>query len=39
MTDPKLLAEFDALPPHEKAILALLALIGEPVGRTPSSIT
>ncbi|TFW21978.1 SNF2-related protein [Duganella callida] len=33
MTDPKLLAEFDALPFNEKMILALLALIGEPVGR------
>ena len=34
MTDPKLLAEFDALPFNEKAILALLALAGEPMGRT-----
>jgi len=34
MTDPKLLAEFDALPLNEKAILALLALVGEPMGRT-----
>jgi hypothetical protein len=34
MTDPKLLAEFDALEFNEKMILALLALIGEPVGRT-----
>jgi SNF2 family DNA or RNA helicase len=34
MTDPKLLAEFDALPFNEKAILALLALVGEPMGRT-----
>ena len=34
MTDPKLLAEFDALPFNEKTILALLALVGEPMGRT-----
>jgi len=34
MTDPRLLAEFDALRFNEKMILALLALIGEPVGRT-----
>nr|WP_315216100.1 DEAD/DEAH box helicase [uncultured Duganella sp.] len=34
MADPKLLAEFDALEFNEKMILALLALIGEPVGRT-----
>ncbi|NVM77000.1 hypothetical protein FHW83_002801 [Duganella sp. SG902] len=34
MTDPKLLAEFEALPYNEKAILALLALVGEPMGRT-----
>jgi SNF2 family DNA or RNA helicase len=29
-----LLAEFDALDPCDKAILALLALVGDPVGRT-----
>jgi hypothetical protein len=34
MADAKLLAEFDALEFNEKMILALLALIGEPVGRT-----
>ncbi|MYM93861.1 DEAD/DEAH box helicase [Duganella vulcania] len=34
MTDAKLLAEFDTLEFNEKMILALLALIGEPVGRT-----
>nr|WP_315399984.1 DEAD/DEAH box helicase [uncultured Duganella sp.] len=33
MSDPKLLAEFDALEFNEKMMLALLALIGEPVGR------
>lgn len=34
MTDTTLQAEFDALEFNEKMILALLALIGEPVGRT-----
>ena len=34
MTDPQLLAEFDALAFNEKMILALLALLGEPTGRT-----
>ncbi|MFZ6775131.1 hypothetical protein ACO0LB_20775, partial [Undibacterium sp. SXout7W] len=34
MADAKLLAEFDALEFNEKMILALLALAGEPVGRT-----
>src|SRR5471030_36443 len=33
MTDQHLLAEFDALEFDEKMILALLALIGEPIGR------
>ena len=33
MTDQHLLAEFDALEFNEKMILALLALIGEPIGR------
>jgi hypothetical protein len=34
MTDPKLLTEFDGLPFNEKMLLALLALVGEPMGRT-----
>jgi superfamily II DNA or RNA helicase len=34
MTDTTLQAEFDALAFNEKMILALLALIGEPTGRT-----
>ncbi|WP_348692516.1 DEAD/DEAH box helicase [Duganella fentianensis] len=34
MSDSMLLDEFAALAPHEQMILAQLALIGEPVGRT-----
>ena len=34
MTDTTLQLEFDALEFNEKMVLALLALIGEPVGRT-----
>ncbi|MDC8758013.1 DEAD/DEAH box helicase [Janthinobacterium fluminis] len=33
MTDPQLLAEFDALDEHEKMIMALLAIVGEPLGK------
>ena len=33
MNDPQLLAEFDALALPEKMILALLAIVGEPVGK------
>src|ERR1700739_4431534 len=33
MTNPQLQAEFDALEFNEKAILSLLALLGEPTGR------
>ena len=33
MTDQHLLEEFDALALHEKMILALLAIVGEPVGK------
>ena len=34
MTDQQLFEEFDALDVNEKKILALLAMIGEPVGKT-----
>ncbi|MGV7208274.1 DEAD/DEAH box helicase [Oxalobacteraceae bacterium A2-2] len=34
MTDTQLQAEFDALAFNEKMVLALLALVGEPMGRT-----
>jgi SNF2 family DNA or RNA helicase len=34
MTDQQLLAEFDTLEAEEKMILALLAIIGEPLGKT-----
>ncbi|CDG80754.1 DEAD/DEAH box helicase [Janthinobacterium agaricidamnosum] len=33
MNPPQLLEEFDALEQHEKMILALLAIVGEPVGK------
>ncbi|MES2113548.1 MAG: DEAD/DEAH box helicase [Pseudomonadota bacterium] len=33
MSEPQLQAEFDALAYHEKMVLALLALVGEPTGR------
>ena len=33
MTDPQLLTEFNALDEHEKMIMALLAIVGEPIGK------
>lgn len=33
MTHPQLLEEFDALESHEKMVLALLAIVGEPLGK------